>query len=270
MYVKNKKTNVVYTAVASSSNASSLVEPSHSDRPGYILTNDDTTIFVDTFRMYDKYTVLTDEEVESSVELLTGIVPATLSYTSSITDGATGTLITVAPTVTFNFIPTEATITVTGGSLTAADYTVTSDDEVFTITFDTDLANSTKYTISVGATQEGTSRTLATETISFTTENAAFTYTSVPADEATAIAVDATIVLTFVNATALADCTFALAQGETPVAVTPSIDETNKIVTITPDANLTNSLEYVLTITAEDEFGQTITADTISFTTVGE
>jgi len=90
---------------------------------------------------------------------------------------------------------------------------------------------------------------------------------SLPADEATAVAADSDIVLTFsnkimVHMITLFDNTFS------PVAVTVSKDATGKIVTVNPVADLTAATSYTLIITnAIDVHGQKIENQVVGFTT---
>jgi phi13 family phage major tail protein len=90
---------------------------------------------------------------------------------------------------------------------------------------------------------------------------------SLPADEATAVAVDSNVVLTFSNKTmshmiTLFDNTFS------PVAIAISKDATGKIVTVNPVANLSASTSYTLIITnAIDIHGQKIENQVVGFTT---
>lgn len=97
----------------------------------------------------------------------------------------------------------------------------------------------------------------------------AFTLSSSdPADEATGIAVDSDVVLTFSNAVksyamTLYDASFA------PVSATITKDATGKILTLTPESNLSGTTSYVLVISeVKDIYGQAINDQVIGFTTV--
>lgn len=95
--------------------------------------------------------------------------------------------------------------------------------------------------------------------------------TSEPDDEATDVAVDADIVVSYLNALNDSTSTFALtkASDSTAVASTVSYSEDKKTVTVTPDAELAATTDYVLTCHAVDIAGQE--KDTvITFTTAAE
>lgn len=90
---------------------------------------------------------------------------------------------------------------------------------------------------------------------------------SVPADNATGIAVDSVITLTLNNKSIIQSV--SLFQSDlTPVASTVSVDMTGKIITITPDADLAAATDHMLIIAGiTDVFGQTIKDQVIEFTT---
>lgn len=90
---------------------------------------------------------------------------------------------------------------------------------------------------------------------------------SVPADDATGVAVSASVALTFNNAISSVSA-LLLAPNHAPVTTTVSFDSTRKVVTVKSSANLTAASEYALVLAqATDVFGQTIKDQVITFTT---
>lgn len=91
--------------------------------------------------------------------------------------------------------------------------------------------------------------------------------TIVPADDATNIAVDANIVLTFNNAIS-AEAIVVTEDDGTIVAGTKSWDATRKILTFNPTSNLDASTTYLVTIAGVvDVYNQTLAAAVKNFTT---
>ncbi len=89
-----------------------------------------------------------------------------------------------------------------------------------------------------------------------------------PVDNATAVAVDKTITLTFNNALiagAIYGVVVVKADG-TPVTTVNSLDVTKKIMTVDPSANLTAASTYIVTYGVTDIYGQTLQG-AINFTT---
>jgi len=90
---------------------------------------------------------------------------------------------------------------------------------------------------------------------------------SVPADEATAIAVDSNIVLTFSNKV-IAHSMTLYTDAFVPVSVEIAANATGKILTIDPVADLTGATSYVLIIAeVTDIYGQKINNEVVGFTT---
>ena len=90
---------------------------------------------------------------------------------------------------------------------------------------------------------------------------------SVPADDATGVAVGSAIALTFNN---MIGSVSALLLGPSmePVATAITFDSARKVVTITPSAPLTAASAYTLVLAqATDVFGKTIKDHVITFTT---
>ena len=91
--------------------------------------------------------------------------------------------------------------------------------------------------------------------------------TIVPADDATDIAVDSTIVMTFNNAIQEEAIVVTDADG-TIVAGTKAWDATNKILTFTPTSDLDASTVYLVTVAGVvDVYAQTLAAEVSNFTT---
>jgi phi13 family phage major tail protein len=89
----------------------------------------------------------------------------------------------------------------------------------------------------------------------------------VPADDATSVAVNTTIVLTFNNKIAEDSVTVISAAGVI-VAVTKAYNSTGKILTITPSTNLSTSTTYIVSVAGVvDIYGQALTATAKNFAT---
>lgn len=93
------------------------------------------------------------------------------------------------------------------------------------------------------------------------------TMSSVPADNATGIAISADIVLTFNNK--IASYTATMIKSDfSPVTTTNSFDATGKILTINPNADLAVSSSYAVILTnVKDIYGQSLADTVINFTT---
>lgn len=107
------------------------------------------------------------------------------------------------------------------------------------------------------------------KTIMTVTPDALSLDTIVPADEATNVAVDTTIVLTFNNEIVSENVLLMTADGVT-VATTKAWDATAKILTVTPDANLANATDYIVVVDGVvDVNSQLLATDaTNNFTTI--
>jgi phi13 family phage major tail protein len=89
-----------------------------------------------------------------------------------------------------------------------------------------------------------------------------------PTDNATSVAVDKTITLTFNNALLAGEINHVVlskADG-TLEACTNSLDTTKKIMTVNPDANMTASTVHIVAIGVTDIYGQNLKA-IVNFTT---
>ena len=99
---------------------------------------------------------------------------------------------------------------------------------------------------------------------------AAFTLSTSPADGASSVAITANVVLTFSNeivAGAEERCMIVSAAGA-PVAATMSIDAARKVVTLNPDASLSTSTTYIVTVAGvKDIYGQTLADSAVNFET---
>lgn len=101
-----------------------------------------------------------------------------------------------------------------------------------------------------------------------TTKPAELTMTSVPADNATNIALDSSIVLTFNNKISEYNATM-IKNDFTPVAATNSFDSDGKILTINPNEDLAANSVYAVILTGiKDIYGQALEDQVINFTTV--
>lgn len=91
--------------------------------------------------------------------------------------------------------------------------------------------------------------------------------TVVPADNATAVAVGASVVLTFNNKISAEAITVVSATGSL-IACNKTVDATGKILTFKPVSNLTASTKYFVTLAGvSDIYNQTLTTVVKSFTT---
>ena len=91
---------------------------------------------------------------------------------------------------------------------------------------------------------------------------------SVPANAATAIAVGSSIVLTFNNKISKEAVAVMLSTTGAVVTCTKTWDDTGKILTVKPSANLTAATKYFVAITGvSDIYSQTLAATVNSFTT---
>lgn len=95
----------------------------------------------------------------------------------------------------------------------------------------------------------------------------ALSLTSLPADNATGIAIGANVVLTFNNK--IASYNVVMTKSDfTPVTTTNSFDTAGKILTINPNADLSASSSYAVILTnIKDIYGQTLADQVINFTT---
>jgi hypothetical protein len=89
----------------------------------------------------------------------------------------------------------------------------------------------------------------------------------VPADEASNIAVSSAIVLTFNNPIA-GDAVSVISAGGDIVPVTKAYDAAKKILTITPNSNLTTNTTYIVAVAGViDVYGQALAAVAKNFST---
>lgn len=97
----------------------------------------------------------------------------------------------------------------------------------------------------------------------------AFTATPVPADGATAIAVSVAPTITFSNALVTGTAGIVLTKNDGAiVSTTITINAANKIITITPGANLTAATKYLITLSGlKDVYGQSLANTVYDFTT---
>ena len=95
----------------------------------------------------------------------------------------------------------------------------------------------------------------------------ALTVTSVPANNGTGVLATAKPTLTFNNVVASEAVTLLKYTDNSVVAVTKAFDSANKVLTITPSANLTSAGVYLIVISGvKDVFGQSLATSVIKFT----
>ena len=102
----------------------------------------------------------------------------------------------------------------------------------------------------------------------FPTSHDALSVTSVPADDATNVAITANIVLTFNNPIDHGNATLVTASTNVPVASSKTFNGGKTVLTIDPTASLSTSTAYAVIITGmTDAYGQTLADTVITFTT---
>ena len=107
------------------------------------------------------------------------------------------------------------------------------------------------------------------KTIMTVTPDAVAVSSIVPNDEATDVAIDTTIVITFNNAI-VSENVLVMTSAGVMVAGSKSWDATSKILTFTPTSDLDNSTDYITVIDGVvDMYGQALATDaTNNFTTI--
>ena len=101
------------------------------------------------------------------------------------------------------------------------------------------------------------------------TTHDALTCTPVPADEATDIAIDADITLTFNNPIDHGTAILMKTSDDSIIAATKTFNGAKTIYTINPDSDLENSTGYAIVLTnMTDAYGQTLVDTVYTFTTV--
>lgn len=95
--------------------------------------------------------------------------------------------------------------------------------------------------------------------------------TSVPVDDAIGVAIDANVVVNYLNALNDSTSTFAVTKVSDSSAVASAVtyDTAKRVVTVNPNANLSVNTEYALTCHAVDTTGQ-VKDTVITFKTVTE
>lgn len=100
------------------------------------------------------------------------------------------------------------------------------------------------------------------------TSHDALTCTPVPANEATGVAADANITLTFNNPIDHGNAVLVKASDNSIIAATKTFNGAKTVLTINPTANLTASTEYAIIVTnMTDAYGQTLADTVYTFTT---
>lgn len=96
----------------------------------------------------------------------------------------------------------------------------------------------------------------------------ALSVTSTPADSANDVAITSHITLTFNNKITSENVVMTSANGNA-IEITKSLDETGKILTVTPKAQLSNSTMYMINLVGiKDIYNQYLAFKVIKFTTV--
>lgn len=85
MYVKDKQTNVVYSASEATCNQAGIERKRSLDAPGFVLTHKDEVKWIEAYQLLSKYRILTDTEVLSSADLVGGstLEPVVLNVVAS-------------------------------------------------------------------------------------------------------------------------------------------------------------------------------------------
>lgn len=105
------------------------------------------------------------------------------------------------------------------------------------------------------------------QTPSTTTPPSALSVTSVPTDNATSVAVDANVVLTFNNKISIYNVVMVKSDW-TAVTTVNSFDAAGKVLTINPSSDLSASSAYAVILTnVKDIYGQSLANQVINFTT---
>lgn len=202
--------------------------------------------------------------------------PTVISVTPA--NGAVGVILNTTVTATFSSVMASGTIntatfTVKGPGSTAVAGTVTLSGATATFTPSSFLAANTLFvgTITTGATDPTGTPLAANFTWSFTT-GAPTVISTVPAKNATAVAVNTTVTATFstvMNPATITGATFTLAgPGVTPVV--GIVTYNGSTATFTPTAVLAANTLYTATITtgAKDTGGNALAANYVwTFTT---
>jgi methionine-rich copper-binding protein CopC len=202
-------------------------------------------------------------------------------------DLATNVSPTAAITVTFSEAMDQATVNATtffvrptaGGSNVAGVITYNATTNTATFTPSSALAGGTAYTATVttGAKDLAGNALAATKTWTFaTTDSTPPTITSVvPANNATGVATNATVQVTFsepMDSATMTTTNITLKNTSTTVAVTATVsyNTATKVATLTPSGPLSNATNYTLTVTTgvKDVAGNALVSQfTSNFTT---
>ncbi|MDA7830645.1 Ig-like domain-containing protein [Candidatus Pelagibacter sp.] len=297
-YVSVYSLNTAFDLSAGFSHLGNFTTVSDQDEEPFSIefNNDGTKFYMNGYQTDSVYEYDVDSE-GSAFDL--GFTDPTL--TSSVpADNATG--VAVDATIVLNFsenVDTESgNITIKKGNAVIETIDVTDTDRVsgtgtsqITITPSSNFEDLTEFYVLIDPTafDDADGRSYAgiptdTEALSFTTTNTVPTLTSsVPADNATGVAVDATIVLNFSENvdTESGNITIKKTSGDA-VVETINVTDTNIVtgtgtsqITITPSSNFDNNTEYYVLIagTAFDDSdggsyaGIPTSKTTLSFTT---
>ena len=142
-------------------------------------------------------------------------------------------------------------------------------NKVMTFTPTSPLTAETKYTVNIDGVVDVYDQELDDTTSEFTTEPNPIALVSIsPADEATEVALDAVVVITFNNEIKSNDIS-VMTEDETPVVGTKVWDVANKVMTFTPTSPLTAETKYTVNIDGVvDVYDQELDDTTSEFTTI--
>lgn len=184
----------------------------------------------------------------------------------------------IKPTATFSEDVTSASITLKAGSIIVTG-TTTYDPASKTATFTPSaaLAKSTTYSVTVSAAKDAAGNVMDDVSWTFTTAAAAPSDTTpptitarTPASGATNVATASGVTVTFSEAVQASTISMSVTpSGGSLVAGSVSYNATTRVATFTPASALANGTTYAVTVAgAKDIAGNTMTADTWSFSTV--
>lgn len=144
-----------------------------------------------------------------------------------------------------------------------------SNKRVLTFTPAQPLSGDTEYVVTITGVVDVYNQELAEEVVSFTTApNALALVSIVPADKATEVPINSTVVITFNNEIASNNVSVAT-SSDVPVDGTKTWDAAKKVLTFTPTLDLSEETKYIVTIASVvDVYTQTLATVTKEFTTV--
>lgn len=261
--------------VNTSSVTLTLTGPGGTAVPGALVTGASSATFTPSTALAGNtaYTVT----VGASSPGGTAMAPFTSTFTTetpvslvSTSPAANATGVALASTIGATFAgslaPSSVTMTVTpaGGSAVAGTLATTATTATFTPT--AALAESTVYTVTLGASSAaGTAMAPVTWTFS-TVSPAPVVASRTPAAGATGVAANTSVSVTFTKAVDPTKSTLSLVNAS-GVAVTGTLTRTTTAVTFAPSSVLTANTVYTATVGAASPLGTPMTPVVWSFTT---